>query len=113
MRLDEAKEILESAGYICETIIFNEDELSFIEKVKNEMIKMYVELIKNSAPKYKREIKSEMKQALEALDTSEAVKAYICDYYHRTDGYHDPEYIMERVLNYMSKHKLIIPGKKV
>ena len=113
MQLDEAKEILKNAGYVCETIRFREDELSFKEKVKNEMIKMYVELIKNSDTKYKWRPKSEMKQALEALDTSEDVKAYICDYYNRTDGYRDPEYIMERVLDYMFKHKLIIPGKKV
>lgn len=113
MNLDEAKQILNKAGYICETIRFREDELSFIEKVKNEMIKMYDELIKNSSTKYKWRVKSEMKQALEALDTSENVKAYICDYYNRTDGYHDPEYIMEQVLNYMFKRKLIIPGKKV
>lgn len=113
MELNEAQQILNNTGYICETIRFSEDELSFIEKVKNEMIKMYVELINNSSPKYKWQPKSEMKQALEALDTSEDVKAYICDYYNRTDGYHDPEYIMEQVLNYMFKHKLIIPGKKV
>jgi len=105
MKLNEAKGILESAGYICETIRFREDELSFIEKVKNE-------LINNSDPEYEWRVESEKKQALEALDTSENVKAYICDYYNRTDGYHDPEYIMEHVLNYMFKHKLIIPGKK-
>jgi len=111
MELNEAKQILKKAGYICEAIKFSEAELSFIDKVKNELIKMYVELIKNADPEYKWRPKSEMKQALEALET-EDVKTYICDYY-RTDGYHDPEYIMERVLNYMNKHKLIIPGKKV
>ena len=113
MKIDEAKKILNKAGYICETIKFREDELSFIEKVKNEMIKMYDELINNSDTEYKWRVKSEKKQALEAFDTSEDVKAYICDYYNRTDGYNDPEYIMEHVLNYMFKHKLIISGKKV
>lgn len=113
MKLDEAKEILKNNGYICETIRFSEEELSFIEKVKNEMISLYITLISNSEPEYKWRARSEMKQALEALDKSEDVKAYICDYYNRTDGYHDPEYIMECVLNYMRKHKLIIPGKKV
>lgn len=113
MKLDEAKQILNKAGYICEDIKFNEAELAFIDKVKNAMIKMYAELIKNSDPEYEWRVESEKKQALEALDTSENVKAYICDYYNRTDGYNDPEYIMEHVLNYMFKHKLIIPGKKV